>query len=86
MLPFSLRGKQSLHQMWSVKLEWSQAIPDAAQRELQRWTDEIKVFGEFEIPRQYFTPDKALLSCCLHLFWRCLTRCIGRSSICVVQV
>ena len=55
-LMYSVRGRRILQQIWSTKLEWSQAVPEEIQTALESWVSEMVAFRNFRTPRQ-FTPS-----------------------------
>ena len=66
--PTILPMKLLYRQLWQLKLDWDEEVPDDLQRLHKQWRDELHLLASVRLPRNYFHPKKKTQSITLHGF------------------
>ena len=58
--PVILPMKIMFQQLWQLKVNWDDPIPESLRLSHQTWRDELPLLADLELPRCYFLPEASL--------------------------
>ncbi|XP_003740487.1 uncharacterized protein LOC100905127 [Galendromus occidentalis] len=68
LIPFTLRGKLLIQQLWSQTLRWDDPLSGPELDSFRRWTQEIPTLSALRIPRLYGDSTRRISGYQLHVF------------------
>ena len=66
--PTILPMKLLYRQLWQLRMDWDEEVPEALQQQHKQWRDELHLLAEVRQPRYYFQHKKTPQSISLHGF------------------
>lgn len=68
LLPFTLRGKLLIQQLWTESWKWDDPLPENALTRFREWAAEVEELKDLRISRPYYNRTKPIVSYHLHIF------------------
>lgn len=65
---FTVNGRLLLQDIWNLKLDWDDAIPEALSKNWWRWFEGLKIVEEINIPRCFSPNLNSAESIQVHIF------------------
>ena len=76
LVPFILEAKLLVKELWRLKLDWDDPIPQNLISRFDKWSSSIHLISEVQVPR-WFGRSEASLAVQLHLFADASTKAFG---------